>query len=55
MSKDIAFARLFGRMFICRNCNAKMRASPLKVKAGKVQCRKCRSYSLRPKSKESRA
>lgn len=55
MGKEVAFNRIFGRVFICRNCNAKIRASMLKVKAEKVRCRKCLSPDLRPKNKEKKA
>ena len=44
--------RLFNRVFICMKCNAKIRADPRKVRAGKIKCRKCYSKDLRPKSKE---
>jgi len=39
--------RLFHRMFVCMNCGAKIRADTIKVRAGKVKCRKCRSKNLR--------
>lgn len=41
--------RLFKGVFICMNCNAKIRAKPIKVKKKKVKCRKCGSYKLRGK------
>ena len=44
--------RLFDRVFVCMRCNAKIRASPKHVKAGKIKCRKCYSKALRLKSKE---
>ncbi len=44
--------RLYNRVFICMKCNAKIRADPRKVRAGKIKCRKCYSKDLRPKSKE---
>jgi len=44
--------RLYDRVFVCMKCNAKIRADPMKVKKGKVKCRKCYSKALRPKSKE---
>jgi ribosomal protein L40E len=44
--------RLYDRVFVCMKCNAKIRADPRKVIAGKVKCRKCFSKELRPKSKE---
>ncbi|RKX57006.1 MAG: 50S ribosomal protein L40e [Thermodesulfobacteriota bacterium] len=47
-----AEARIFQGIFICRKCKGKARATSLKVKAGKVKCRKCGSRALRPKKKE---
>ncbi len=41
-------ARRFDRVFICMNCNARIRADPSKVRAGKVKCRRCGSRRLRP-------
>lgn len=43
-----AEARLFHRMFVCKDCKSKQRAPVLKVKEGKVKCRKCGSHNLRP-------
>lgn len=48
------FERNFKNMFICMKCHAKMRADPMKVKKGRVKCRKCRWKKLRPKAKERR-
>lgn len=39
--------RLFHRMFVCMDCGGKMKADNIKVRAGKVKCRKCRSKNLR--------
>ncbi|OYT56178.1 MAG: 50S ribosomal protein L40e [Candidatus Aenigmarchaeota archaeon ex4484_14] len=50
-----AMERLFHRQYICMRCNAKIRANPQKVKAGKVKCRKCGYKGLRPKKKEMKA
>ena len=47
-------ARLFDGVFVCMNCNARIRANPAKVRQGKVKCRKCGSRELRPKKKGSR-
>jgi len=54
MVKEVAKARLFDRVFICMDCNAKIRADLSKVRAGKVKCRKCGSKKLRLKKKESK-
>ncbi len=47
-----AEARLFHRVFICMKCGTKIRADLAKVRAKKVNCRKCRSKKLRPIHKE---
>lgn len=39
--------RLFRNIFICKVCKHRMRMEPLKVMAGKVKCRKCKSNDLR--------
>ncbi|MEM1684250.1 MAG: hypothetical protein QW038_00985 [Nanopusillaceae archaeon] len=44
--------RKFERIFICRKCKSRIRADPVKVKLGKVKCRKCKSRDLRPKKSE---
>lgn len=51
---DEVAKRLFENVFVCMRCNAKIRASPAKVKAGKVKCRKCGYKKLRPKAKEKK-
>ena len=50
-----AVKRLFHRVFVCRKCKSKIRADYIKVREGKVKCRKCGSRYLRPKRKEKRA
>ncbi|MBU1198571.1 MAG: 50S ribosomal protein L40e [Nanoarchaeota archaeon] len=47
-----AEARLFKNIFVCRKCKSKVRASNLKVIAGKIRCRKCNSKVLRPIKKK---
>ena len=42
-----AEARLFKNKFICKRCKSAIRATNMKVLAGKVKCRKCNSASLR--------
>ena len=44
--------RVYERVFICMKCNAKIRSDVLRVKAGKVKCRKCNSKQLRVKKKD---
>lgn len=47
-----AEARKFKNIFVCRKCKSKIRAQPIKVKLGKVKCRKCGSKALRPVRKK---
>ena len=42
-----ANARLFHRVFVCKDCKSKRKANILKVQAGRISCRKCGSSSLR--------
>jgi len=49
---DEAAARKFKNIFICRKCKSKIRATNLKVIAGKVSCRKCSTKALKPKRKK---
>ncbi len=42
-----AEARLFKRVFICKDCKAKIKADQLKVLAKKIQCRNCGRRNLR--------
>ena len=44
--------RLFHRIFICMKCGARMRGDLIKVRSGKIKCRKCRSKQLRAIHKE---
>ena len=44
-------ARLFRGVYICMRCNARIRASPAKIRQGKVLCRRCGYKHLRPKKK----
>lgn len=49
-----AEARLFHRVWICRKCKAKIRASISKIRAKKIVCRKCQGRDFRPKKKEKK-
>ena len=39
--------RLFKKMFICKNCNQKMKLEPTKLLSGKASCRKCKGRDFR--------
>ena len=54
-SNPVADARLFRNVYVCRNCNAKIRVSnPKLLRPMQVRCRNCGSKALRPKHKELR-
>lgn len=44
--------RLFKNVFVCKNCQSKMRADPQKILKGKVKCRKCQKKAFRPLKKK---
>jgi predicted amidophosphoribosyltransferase len=49
MAKIIeAMNRLFKNVFVCKNCQSKMRADPQRILKGKVRCRKCGKRAFRP-------
>jgi len=47
-----AQSRLFGNIFICKNCNSRVRADPRKIIEGKVKCRKCQKRAFRTTRKK---
>ncbi len=47
-----ANSRFFKNVFVCKDCSSKIKGPILKVLAGKIACRKCKSKSLRPKRKK---
>lgn len=40
--------RMFKNIFVCKACQSKIRAEPLKIITGKVKCRKCKGKKFRP-------
>lgn len=48
----IAQARLFGNVFVCRDCNHKIRTQAVRVIAKTVSCIKCRGHNFRPVRKK---
>jgi len=44
--------RLFGGVFVCRNCSKKKRTQSVRVLAGKVKCPRCGGHSFKPKRKK---
>lgn len=51
---DEIVKRLYANMYVCRRCNAKLKAQPLAVSEKTAKCRKCGSKQLRLKAKERR-
>jgi DNA replicative helicase MCM subunit Mcm2 (Cdc46/Mcm family) len=47
-----AQSRMFKNVFVCKNCNTKMRADARKIAERKVKCRKCKRKAFRPISKK---
>ena len=45
-------ARLYTRVFICMKCGARNKGDVLKVRMGKVKCRKCKKRAFRPIKKK---
>lgn len=39
--------RMFKNVFICKDCNHRVRVDPLKILNGKVKCIKCNSRAFR--------
>ncbi len=48
----IAQKRLFGNVFVCRDCNHKIRTQAVRVIAKKVKCTKCSGRTFRPVRKK---
>jgi ribosomal protein L40E len=44
--------RLFKNIFVCKNCQTKVKSEPQKILKGKVKCRKCKKKSFRPLKKK---
>jgi predicted Zn finger-like uncharacterized protein len=53
MAKIIeATNRLFKNVFVCKKCQTKIRANPIRILEGKVKCRKCKKRAFRPIKKK---
>ncbi|HIG94447.1 MAG TPA: hypothetical protein HA283_01545 [Nanoarchaeota archaeon] len=44
--------RLFKNMFVCKNCQSKIRSDTQKVLKGLTKCRKCSKKAFRPLKKK---
>ena len=48
----IAQKRMFADVFVCKDCNKKIRSQSVRIVAGKVKCPKCGSRAFRPVRKK---
>ncbi len=50
MAAKIAIAqrRMFEGVFVCKNCNRKLRSQSVRVNAGRIKCPKCNGRAFRP-------
>jgi Zn finger protein HypA/HybF involved in hydrogenase expression len=48
----VAQTRMFTNVFICKDCNQKIRTQAVRVIAGKVRCIKCGGHRFRPIKKK---
>jgi len=48
----VAQTRMFGNVFVCRECNHRIRTQAVRVIARRVSCPKCKSHSFRPVRKK---
>ena len=44
--------RLFKNVFVCKNCQSKIKADPQKILRGKIKCRKCNKKAFRTLKKK---
>jgi hypothetical protein len=47
-----AQARMFKNVFICKDCNAKVRIEARRILEGKVKCRSCKGRAFRAMKKK---
>ena len=54
MAAKIAIAqyRMFNDVFICRDCNKRIRTQTIRVIAGKIKCPRCGRRAFRPVKKK---
>lgn len=44
----VAQARMFNDVFVCRDCNKKIRTQTVRILAHKVKCPRCGGHTFRP-------
>jgi Zn finger protein HypA/HybF involved in hydrogenase expression len=48
----IAQARLFGGVFVCKDCSHKIRSQAVRIISGKIKCPKCGHHKFRAVKKK---
>lgn len=48
----VAQTRMFNNVFICRNCNKRIRTQAVRVLSGKLKCVRCNGRAFRPVKKK---
>lgn len=48
----VAQKRLFSNVFVCRDCNKKIRTQAVRVIARKIKCVRCGGHTFRPVRKK---
>jgi Zn finger protein HypA/HybF involved in hydrogenase expression len=49
---SVAQTRMFQNVFVCRDCNKKIRTQTVRILAGKIKCPKCSGHAFRPVRKK---
>jgi len=44
--------RMFKNVFVCKDCQSKIKADAQKILKGKIRCRKCQKKAFRPLKKK---
>lgn len=44
----VAQKRMFGNVFVCKDCSKKVRTQAVRVIAGKIKCTRCGGHAFRP-------
>lgn len=45
---DESMGRMFGRVFVCRNCKTKIKTDKIRIMKGEIRCKKCGSDQFIP-------
>lgn len=48
----VAQQRMFGNVFVCRDCNKKIRTQMIRILSKRVKCPRCGRHTFRPVRKK---